>query len=215
MLESSVDIETRKNYGAGLLRFTQFCDKFQIPEDQRVPATEQLLSLFVADAGASKVTAKTVSSWLTGLKMWHVMNGTDWKGGELLKRAKKGVAKLAPNASTPAKEPATYEHMLALRHKLNLANTRDAAIWGATSTAFKDCTRLGELLPKTRSSFNAKKNVTRGCPVKRGNTASGKRRFVQFKIPWSKTTGFKGAWISLQARMISWTVLQHLNTTFL
>jgi hypothetical protein len=84
--------------------------------------------------------------------------------------------------------------MVALRHHLDISNTRDAAIWAVVSTAFRDCTRLGELILKSRTSFDCRKNVTRACPFKRG-TAAENRRFIQFHIPWSKTTGFKGAWI--------------------
>ena len=53
---SSLEEKTRSNYGAGLLRFTQFCDAFSIPEELRMPAPEWLLAAFAAVAIAA--TAK-------------------------------------------------------------------------------------------------------------------------------------------------------------
>jgi hypothetical protein len=51
----------------------------------------------------------------------------------------------------------SYEHMVALRQHLGITNTRDAAILAVFSTAFKDCARLGELVPnlKSRTLFNS------------------------------------------------------------
>jgi hypothetical protein len=45
---SSLEPKTRSNYGAGLLRFTQFCDQLDIPEKERCPASEVFLSAFIA-----------------------------------------------------------------------------------------------------------------------------------------------------------------------
>ncbi|KAJ7099909.1 hypothetical protein B0H15DRAFT_899899 [Mycena belliarum] len=41
---------TRDTYGAGLLRYHQFCDRYQINEGARMPADRLLLAAFIADA---------------------------------------------------------------------------------------------------------------------------------------------------------------------
>ncbi len=69
---ASVTEDTLKNYGAGLLRFTQFCDKFQIPEEKRMPADETLLSIFVTEMGAGKVKKSTIDTWIDGIKLWYL-----------------------------------------------------------------------------------------------------------------------------------------------
>lgn len=46
---SSLDTKTRSNYGAGLLRFTQFCDTLGLSEGERFPACQIHLAAFVAD----------------------------------------------------------------------------------------------------------------------------------------------------------------------
>jgi hypothetical protein len=44
----SLDQDTRSNYGTGLVQFTQFCDSINVPESQRMPASEALLAQFIA-----------------------------------------------------------------------------------------------------------------------------------------------------------------------
>src|SRR5882724_95151 len=47
ILVHAVKPKTLSNYGVGLVRFTQFCDTFNIPEPMRMPAPEWLLSHFI------------------------------------------------------------------------------------------------------------------------------------------------------------------------
>src|ERR1700731_3465434 len=62
---SSLDPKTQENYGAGLLRFTQFCDTRGITEVERMPAPEVLLSAFAA-SWAGRISSSTVAGWLAG-----------------------------------------------------------------------------------------------------------------------------------------------------
>ena len=45
---NSVVRRTREGWGAGLLCFNQYCDSINIPEEERMPAPEILLAMFVA-----------------------------------------------------------------------------------------------------------------------------------------------------------------------
>ena len=95
-----------------------------------MPASEALLCLFIATEGASHVTEGTVASWLSGLEMWHSINGASWTGGRILTQTKKGIAKLTPpNCHHPPRDPISFNHMITLRSGLDLSNTHDAAIW--------------------------------------------------------------------------------------
>ena len=47
VLVKVVKPKTLSNYGAGLMRFMQFCDGFNIPEDMHMPSPEWLLSIFI------------------------------------------------------------------------------------------------------------------------------------------------------------------------
>ncbi|KAJ7465708.1 hypothetical protein FB451DRAFT_1138277 [Mycena latifolia] len=196
VLGASVDGKTHGSYGAGLLRFNHFCDLHNIPESQRMPASESLLSIFISSYGAGRVSSGTVSTWLAGLQLWHAVNNAPWAGDALLSRTRKGVSKLEPPSSRRIpRDPVSFNHMSVLRAALNLSNTRDSAIWAAASTAWRDCARLGELLIDSPSQFDSSRHVTRGCPKKRG-TAANNHKFVQFKVPWTKTKKSAGDWIT-------------------
>jgi len=97
VLTQSLDENTCSNYGAGLLRFTQYCDKLHIPEIQRMPASATLLSAFIT-ASAGSISDSTVSNWLAGLHFWHIVNGTQWHGidSPLLHHMKCGLTRLVP-----------------------------------------------------------------------------------------------------------------------
>ncbi|KAJ6467530.1 DNA breaking-rejoining enzyme [Mycena vitilis] len=196
VLSASVEEDTHGSYGAGLIRFNHFCDLNNIPEDRRMPASEALLSIFISSYGAGLVASGTVATWLAGLQLWHAFNFAPWHGDALLSRTRKGVSKLAPPSSRRLpRDPVSFNHMTVLRAGLDLCNTRDSAIWAAACTAWRDCARLGELLVDSANKFNPARNVTRGCPKKRG-TATNDHKFLGFKIPWTKTRRSAGDWLT-------------------
>lgn len=189
-----LDEGTRSNYGAGLLRFTQFCDTLSIHEEARMPASAHLLAIFAADA-AGYNSDGTVNNWLAGLKVWHDVNGTQWNGDSpQMKRVKAGIKKLVPPTSKRAKRPpVTIEHMYALYAMLDLTNCKDAAVWATACVAFWGCCRLGELLPKSGAAFHPSHNVTRGEVVLFETDDTGQAISTGFRIPWTKVTKEEGA----------------------
>lgn len=139
---SSLEPKTRSNYGAGLLRFNQFCDRLGITEHDRCPASEALLSAFIASF-AGKRSSDCIKGWLAGLKFWHTFQGAPWHGDLMLSSVKKGVAKLVPPESRRDKsEPVTIEHLHCLLRNLDLSNAKDAAIYAASSIAFHGVCRF-------------------------------------------------------------------------
>ena len=142
----SLDATTRSNYGAGLLRFTQFCDEQGIHESLRVPASAELLSLFAAHH-AGRASGKTLNNWLAGLHFWHVVNGAPWNGDDMLHHVRRGFTKLVPPSSKRAKRPpVTIDALCVLHDRLDLTNTFDAAVWAVASVAFWSCCRSAFLL---------------------------------------------------------------------
>jgi hypothetical protein len=137
----SLDENTRSNYGAGLLRFTQYCDAHSIPEHSRMPASENLLSAFSASAAGS-ASESALNNWLAGLQYWHVVNGAAWHGSDMLHHVRRGFAKLVPPNSKRAKRPpVTIEALVVLKSGLDLSNAFDAAVWAVASIAFWSCCR--------------------------------------------------------------------------
>jgi hypothetical protein len=197
VMKLSLDCSTRGIYGAGLLRFTQFCDSNDVPEDERMPASEILLAAFVAHHAGS-ISSSTMNSWLAALHAWHTINGAPWYAGDMLLQSRKGLKKLVPVSSRrPRRPPITIEHMYALYRGLDLSNTFDAAVWAAASIAFWSCCRLGELVVPSLSSIDPVKHVMRHATVR---FASSTCRYATLHIPWSKTTKNDGAKISITSR---------------
>ncbi|KAJ7652617.1 hypothetical protein B0H17DRAFT_1214879 [Mycena rosella] len=196
-----LDEGTRSNYGAGLLRFTQFCDVLAIREEARMPASAHL----------------TLNNWLAGLKTWHDINGAEWNGDSpQMRRVKAGVKKLVPATSKRAKRPpVTLEHMYALYLSLDLTNCKDAAIWVVACVAFWGCCRLGELLPSNKAAFHPSHHVTRGEQVHFETENGGKAVSTGFHIPWTKVTKEEGADICVSepetALSTQYAMRQHLH----
>ena len=137
----SLDENTRSNYGAGLLRFTQYCDFHHIPEHSRMPASEILLSSFAASAAGS-VSESALNNWLAGLQYWHVVNGATWHGSDMLHHVRRGFSKLIPPSAKRAKcPPVLIRALTTLKLGLNLSNAFDAAVWAIASVAFWSCCR--------------------------------------------------------------------------
>lgn len=138
----SLEEKTCSNYGTGLLRFTQFCDSHNISEADRCPASEVIISAFIASY-ANLCSLDCINRWLSGIKWWHTFQGAEWNGRDMLATVKKGIAKLVPNSSRRDKrEPVTLERMHCLLRGLDLSNAKDAAIYAASSIAFHGICRF-------------------------------------------------------------------------
>jgi hypothetical protein len=195
---ASLDESTRCCYAAGLLRFTQWCDhpSRRIPEEDRMPASERLISLFIS-AHVGYVQPTTINNWTAGLRFWHIINGAQWVMGDMLKQVKKGASKLAPaDGKRPKRLPVTIEHLYALRSCLDLENPFHAALWAVACIAFWSVCRLGELVVTSILEY---KHVTRSAPLHISKTPKG-IPFATLHIPWDKVNTNQGADISITAR---------------
>jgi hypothetical protein len=134
-----------------------------------MPASEQLLAIFIANRGAGFVSVETTKTWLQGLQLWHLLNGAPWFGNKLLTRVTKGVAALAPNSAFKEKREAiTIKHIEALDRALDRSNTFDAAVFAVASIAFWSACRLGELTTKSRNTFDTCYNVAKNTKISHG-----------------------------------------------
>jgi hypothetical protein len=198
VLTSSSDPSTHSGYGAGLLRFMQYCDKHGIEEEKRMPASESLIVSFAADA-AGCVSLSALNTWLAGLHFWHIVHDAPWHGGERLTQVKKGVWKLVPISSKRKKRPpVTLEHMISLRKGLNLVDSFDASIWAVACVVFWSCCRLGELLIPSPETYVPTKHVA--CDTDLSFSSVNGMPYASLRIPWTKTMGTDGAVISITSR---------------
>ncbi|KAJ7061833.1 hypothetical protein C8F01DRAFT_1252617 [Mycena amicta] len=180
--------ETRELYGAGLLRFTQFCDSHEIPEHLRMPAHRYLLSAFVADASGT-CSGKAIRNWLNGLQLWHVYNDAPWHGDEgWVPHLKRSADRTGTQFKRPPRPPITLAHLRALRSALDINTSRGAALWAAALAAFWGCRRLGELLVPSAAKFTPQRHTTRDVRI--GERLVNGRRVVSIPLVWTKTTNF-------------------------
>lgn len=193
-LANALEPKTQASYGAGLLRFTQYCDARGIPEAAHMPADEPLLAMFVAQyVGVRQATY--IANWLAGLAFWHTMNLAPWRGDCLLRSLKQAAVRMAPDKKDK-RPPVTVEHLHALRAGLDLADAFDAAVWAVACVAFWGCRRLGQLVVPSRNSFDQRRHVARGVEMVAREEVGGVRP-ASFKLPLTKTTRSQGATVSL------------------
>ncbi|KAJ7648572.1 putative tyrosine recombinase [Mycena polygramma] len=189
--------ETRETYGAGLLRYSQFCDRKLIGESARMPADRFLLAAFVADA-IGTCSGKCIRNWLCGLRLWHVYNDAPWHGDDgWLPALKKSADKAGVSFKRPPRGPITREHMRAYRATLDLSTPYGAARWSTATSCFWGCRRLGELVIRSRSKFSRLRDTCRSTRIARSVVNGRAVRAVH--LVWTKTTTTEGGELILTA----------------
>ena len=152
---------TKSTYAAGTLRFTQFCDKWGIDEETRMPALYLLLCAFIGEH-KGRQAGNTIRSWLSSIHAWHIVNHAPWFGDdEWVKLVRISANKEGTKHKWPLWAPVSIEHLLTLHRALDLSTPFHAAIWAVTLCAFFGCRRLGELMVATAAAFDEKYNVLR------------------------------------------------------
>ena len=138
-----------------------FCDSKNIPESQRAPATQPLVSAFVAHMAAA-YSGRTISNYLNGVRAWHVLHSVPWALEKKEMDAMLRVAeKLTPGTAKRKKcLPYTPAFITAIRQHLDLGSPLDAAVFACLTTCFYASARLGEFTVRTISAFNPNRHVT-------------------------------------------------------
>ncbi|KIY44813.1 DNA breaking-rejoining enzyme, partial [Fistulina hepatica ATCC 64428] len=191
---------TRSTYGAGLLRFHQFCDRCSVPESRRMPADIHLLVGFIG-CWSDKHSGSTLSNWLAGLRAWHEINNQPWVGEQpLLRLGRRSAKRAGKKHSRPPREPVTILHMKLLHDVLANSSPRDAAIWACACSLFWGCRRSGELTVTSTKGINPLHDVTISSASVSFTRTESNIDVIYFQIPWTKTTKEKGARMRLTAR---------------
>lgn len=153
--------DTRVSYGSGLLMWHVFCDDKGVPEMQRAPAEQGLLSAFVAHL-AAVYSGKTIANYLNGVRAWHLLHSLPWA----LQRQEMDLMLRAADKLTPAtskrkkRRPYTPGFISAIRQQLDLDLPLDAAVFACLTTCFYASARLGEFTVRTLNGFNPNTHVT-------------------------------------------------------
>lgn len=175
-------------YAAGLLRWTQFCDKYFIPEIDRMPTSYALIVGFITEYRGHH-PGGTISSWLSGVHSWHLVNHAPWHGENdpWVKFAHTTANKDGASLKRPPRSPVSIEHLICLKRALNMKNPWHAAIWAVATCTFWGCRCLGETTVSKETDFDSKFNVTRGSILLFTYTSTGEPLSASFCIPWTKS----------------------------
>ncbi|PPQ84481.1 hypothetical protein CVT24_012455 [Panaeolus cyanescens] len=200
LVADSLEESSKTTYGAGLLRFTQFCDEHDIDEEKRMPAHPDLVAAFVASAAGS-VSGSTIKAWLSGLRAWHIFNKAPWSEDEFLSLVRTASKKIGQPKKRPPRAPVSLRHLELLLDSLDIVACReDAALWACATTTFFGCRRLGETT-LSLPPFNAYRHVSRGGDISlRGEEGSIVVDSICIHLPWTKTTKDAGGKIILTRR---------------
>ena len=114
-----------------------FCNKKGVPEQQRAPASQDLLSAFVSHL-AAMYSGKTISNYLSGVQAWHILHRVPWtlekKEMDLMLWA---ADKLMPDSVRRKKRcPYTPGFMEEISWQLNPEMPLDTAVFTCLTTCF-------------------------------------------------------------------------------
>lgn len=180
-------------YESGVKRFLAFCDHENIPTDLRLPASEFLLCAFAASTAGIR-SGSTISSDLSAIRAWHIMNHTPYLGSLQLQYTLKGARNLTPKSSKRVlRPPVSWEMLDILVKDLNHDDPEDICVLACALAATSGQARLGELLPASLSSYNPSHHPS-VSDLRSPSTAGGSRAL---HLPHTKTTGDTGATIFL------------------
>jgi len=190
---------TKSTYGAGLIRFTEFCDKYHIAEIHRMPASWPLLCAFISEH-RGRVSGNTVKTWMSGIHAWHTVNQAQWYGNHDWVSICRTAAKCdGTRFRRPLRAPVSIEHLLVLRDALDPSNSFHTAVWALALTCFFGCCRLGELTIPSKDGADPRYHVLASADVTFSHSREGARS-ASFDIPWTKTTREQGAKVIITAR---------------
>ncbi|KAJ3774000.1 hypothetical protein FB446DRAFT_686865 [Lentinula raphanica] len=186
---------TKSSYGAGILRFNQFCDSMGVAENLQMPADETLIIGFVGHHMGSR-SGSCIKSWLSAIQAWHALAGAPWPtDSKLLKLARKGARIAGTKFRRPQRNPITLAYLLALYSSIDSSDPFHSAVWAVACIAFWGCRRLGELTIPSQNGFNPKYHASRSTEFKIARNPDNSFRSISFHIPWTKTTQEEGATI--------------------
>ena len=124
-----------------------------------MPASYALLCAFIGNH-KGLTAGRTIKSWLSGLRAWHLINHAPWYGDDKwVKMARISANKEGSRHKSPLRAPISIEHLLVLRRAITMSNSFRAAVWAVALVTFFGCRRLGETTVSSMTSFDPSLHV--------------------------------------------------------
>lgn len=185
---------TSSNYNYTIKRYIKFAKSIGFAEHQALPASEELLLLFICE-GLGRTGPGTAKNNLSALRSWHLKNRLPWKRPECMGLINKALTEFWPrgNKKPSQRPPITSSMVTMLSNAWSDGSPRQLCALAIAVAAWSGQCRLGELLPATPSSLDGKRIPRRSSWSGEANNG----RASEIQLPWTKTTLFDGATIFL------------------
>lgn len=182
--------KTSKNYDYAVRRFIQFAASIGYSEDDALPASEELILLWICE-GLGKTGPGTAKQNLSALRAWHLKRRLPWHRPECVPFISKALKEFWPRESQkPASRPPITSAMISMLVKSWQGGSPvERCALAIALVAWSGQCRLGELLPESQRAFDPKRLPRRSHwsgPI-RSNPSSS-----ELLLPWSKINQFDG-----------------------
>ena len=154
------NVSTRATYGAGIKLFMEVCDVKEIPDRDRVPASRDLVAVFLSQL-VGAYSASAAKNYYAALRAWHIIHRMAWPDDKLqFHNLLHAATAEAPAMSRQSpKQPYTVQTLEKVLAELDREVPLDAAVAATANVLFWGLGRLGELTVKTQKDFDAAHHV--------------------------------------------------------
>ena len=172
------------HYDISVKEYLDFCDAEQVPEADRLPASEMLLAMFAASL-VGQIAGTTINVKICAVKAWHIQHNQPWHRNILLQYVLKGAANATPETSKQDHcLPITVVILNELATNLDLTTHLNAAVFTIATMAFYGQLRLGEICSdrEVYNTYNCK-TLPNLSHLKPPHMPAGSR---MLHVPWTK-----------------------------
>jgi len=190
LLDSEVDQAKKSAFAAGTYSdfrtqwraFLLFCEFFGLPA---IPTDSKTLTRFAQFLSRSLKSPNSVQLYVHGARTLQRFHGFEPPpaGGFELKLVINSIRRSSSHVPQQ-KLPITPAILLRIREELDLTRPLHATLWAAFCVAFFSLLRKSNLVPKSQSSFDPAKHLTRRAIQVSGDC-------VVLRVTWSKTIQFR------------------------
>lgn len=161
---------TLETYGAGLLLYHCICDSRGVPDDARAPASNDLLTAFIAEL-AGAYSASAIQNYISGVRAWHLLHRLPWhidateqslllRGAAALV-AERDAALPPPNRITRhPRLPMTDSVLARAFDHLDMTVSLDVAVYSCALCLQWGVARMGELTVPNVAAFAPHRHIT-------------------------------------------------------
>ncbi|KAF5384796.1 hypothetical protein D9615_000948 [Tricholomella constricta] len=176
-----------ESYGSGLLAWHVWCDSKDVPEDDRAPAAQVLVSAFIFSLTGA-FAGKTIRNYVYGIRAWHVVHSVPWRpNDDELDLMLKAADKLTPASSKRKKrQPYTTDFICRLREQMTPDDPFDIAVFACLVCLFYSASRVGEFTVRRLNAFDPACHPS-SCSLRRDQDREG-RKVTILQLPRTKTS---------------------------